>query len=227
MSGTAARRRAAVRLRPQARQRRLTAATGAGRRAASPVSGRPCFGPAGQSVVVLTARRWLYATDFEDHSPPGVHEVASHATSLLDASHFTSVHERDVAVVYRHVHDGGEAAAHPASDLVASGLRMQSSRSGSDFTDFDGKLSRRLEAWAECGFRYFLGYVLGLSERDNPERTIELSALDRGSAVHDVLERFMREMVEGSRTTNGAARQVALSSGKRRSWTCWHLSTNF
>lgn len=92
---------------------------------------------------------------------------------------------------------------------------MQAARRGQRFTEFDGNLARvpaatggpeivgdqtlsasRLESWAECGFRYYLGYVLGLSERDDPERTIELSALDRGSAVHTVLEQFMSEMVD-------------------------------
>lgn len=151
----------------------------------------------------------LYATDFEDASPSGVHEVASHANALLQASHFTSVHERDVAQVFAYVNDGGEPEAHPASRLVARGLQMQAARRSQVFTEFDGNLAgvavraggdimsaSRLETWATCGFRYFLRYVLGLAERDDPERTIELSALDRGSAMHDVLERFMREQVE-------------------------------
>jgi hypothetical protein len=151
----------------------------------------------------------LYATDFEDESPPGVYEVASHADALVRASHFASVDERDAAQVFAYVQDGGEAAAHPASELIERGLRAQLARRSSAFTEFDGNIAgaavqasnevmsaSRLETWATCGFRYFLGYVLGLSERDDPERTVELSALDRGSAMHDVLERFMREQVD-------------------------------
>ena len=52
----------------------------------------------------------------------------------------------------------------------------------------------RLETWAACGFRYFLTYVLDVGERDDPEHTIELSALDRGSAMHTILERFLVEL---------------------------------
>lgn len=155
------------------------------------------------------AGRTLYATDFEDESPPGVYEVASHADALVQASHFTSVDERDIAQVFAYVQGGGEASAHPAASLVERGLRSQLARRSAAFTEFDGNLgaiplradgdvmsASRLETWATCGFRYFLGHVLGLAERDDPERTIELSALDRGAAMHDVLERFMREQVD-------------------------------
>ncbi len=151
----------------------------------------------------------LYATDFEDESPSSIYEVASHADALVQASHFASVDERDIAQVFAYVQDGGDPGEHPTSELVERGLRVQLARRSSAFTEFDGNIAgfgagaggdvmsaSRLEMWATCGFRYFLSYVLGLSERDDPERTVELSALDRGSAMHDVLERFMREQVQ-------------------------------
>lgn len=191
--------------------------------AAAPQGKRWLFFPRGDLRSSRRARpsRWLlptasalagtqlYATDFEHESPAGVYEVASHADALVQASHFASVEERDAAQVFAYVQDGGEPNAHPASALIERGLRVQRDRRSSAFTEFDGNIAAapvrasgdvmsasRLETWATCGFRYFLGYVLGLSERDDPERTVELSALDRGSAMHDVLERFMREQVE-------------------------------
>jgi ATP-dependent helicase/DNAse subunit B len=54
----------------------------------------------------------------------------------------------------------------------------------------------RLEHWAVCGYRYFLAHVLGLRNRDDPERVIDLSPLDRGSGVHAVLERFIDESID-------------------------------
>jgi ATP-dependent helicase/DNAse subunit B len=54
----------------------------------------------------------------------------------------------------------------------------------------------RLETWAACGYRYFLANLLELSERDEPERILDLSPLDRGSGVHWVLERFLREVID-------------------------------
>src|SRR5690606_41303985 len=78
------------------------------------------------------------------------------------------------------------------------------------FTEWDGNLEGQpipstaerplsatsLETWAGCGFRYFLRQVLGLSDRDDPERVLELSALDRGSGVHEALADFLREVIE-------------------------------
>ena len=179
------------------------------------------------------AGRELYATDFEDMSPDGVHEVASHAAGLAQASHFTSIYERDLAEVYRYVLGSGDALSHPATGVVRPGLEAQRARRSSSFTKFDGNLSgqpipsteelpqspSRLETWAACGFRYFLAYELGLADRDDPERTIELSALDRGSVMHSVLESFLSEVIEqgapqpGDRWSNAQrnrARQIAL-----------------
>jgi len=191
--------------------------------AAAPVGRRWLFFPRGDLRSSRRSRpsRWLlptasklagkalYATDFEHQSPQGVYEVASHASALEQATHFTSVDERDLAQVFAYVRNGGEASAHPVSELVQAGLQAQTARRSHAFTEFDGNVSAtpmalsdsvmsasKLETWATCGFRYYLGHVLGLAERDNPERTIELSALDRGSAMHDVLERFILEQVQ-------------------------------
>ena len=65
----------------------------------------------------------------------------------------------------------------------------------------------RLQAWAECPFRYLLANVLKVRVEDTPERLLELSALDRGTLVHEVLERFVREELDRppeTRTPAGA-----------------------
>ena len=49
----------------------------------------------------------------------------------------------------------------------------------------------RLEEWATCPRRYFLNQVLKLGEVDRPEEITEISALDRGSLVHSILEDFI------------------------------------
>ena len=155
------------------------------------------------------AGRQLYATDFEHASPDGVYELQSHATAMLAASQYANVEERDLAKVLAHTTAGGEAIAHPAARLVERGLLAQIARAGPSFTEFDGYVTAhggldssgpmsasKYETWATCGFRYYLAYVLGLRERDDPERVIELSALDRGSAMHAVLEQFLTEVIE-------------------------------
>ncbi len=53
--------------------------------------------------------------------------------------------------------------------------------------------STRLEAWANCPFRYFLTYEIGVEPTEAPEAAETLSALDRGIIIHDVLDRFVKE----------------------------------
>ena len=59
----------------------------------------------------------------------------------------------------------------------------------------DGKAvsPTQLEQWASCPRRYFLGRVLELGEIERPEAITDMSALDRGSLVHAILEDFIRD----------------------------------
>ena len=50
-----------------------------------------------------------------------------------------------------------------------------------------------LEGWATCGFAYFLKRVLRIDVVERPERIEELTPLDRGTLLHDIFDRFIRE----------------------------------
>ena len=50
----------------------------------------------------------------------------------------------------------------------------------------------RLESYATCPYRYFLQSVLRLEEVEEPETIERLSALNRGSLIHDILDRFLK-----------------------------------
>ena len=159
----------------------------------------------------------VYATDFASLDPGVVDVVGSFASGLRRDEPAATLGDRDLGVVLRDRADlalGTEAAiaaiaAHPVGALVGRGLRAQAARRSPRFTEWDGNLggqpipstaetpisATRLETWAQCGFRYYLGNVLGLRERDDPERLVDLSPMDRGSAVHAVLERFIAEAI--------------------------------
>ncbi|MDE2841963.1 MAG: PD-(D/E)XK nuclease family protein [Chloroflexota bacterium] len=51
----------------------------------------------------------------------------------------------------------------------------------------------RLETWATCPFKYFLGNVLQLAALEKPEDITVISPLERGSLVHAILEKFIVE----------------------------------
>jgi hypothetical protein len=162
------------------------------------------------TASALAGRR-VHSTDFAALGAPVVDVVASHTAGLVGAAVAASVDERDLAAVAAFVDAGGDATAHPATAPVARALEAQRARRSAAFTAWDGNLAghvvpspatgevlsaTRLEQWASCGFRYLLSHVLGLGQRDEPERVVDLSPLDRGSLVHTVLERFFAEVIE-------------------------------
>lgn len=55
----------------------------------------------------------------------------------------------------------------------------------------------RLETYATCPFRFFLHYLLKLEPVEEPELLERIEALERGSLIHAVLDRFMRERGQG------------------------------
>ena len=87
---------------------------------------------------------------------------------------------------------------------------MQRARNAAPLTHWDGDLSSaispsgriglsnrevfsptRLQTWATCPFRYFLSNVLGIAAPEQPEELATISALERGSLLHKILERFI------------------------------------
>ncbi|MFK8022952.1 MAG: PD-(D/E)XK nuclease family protein [Ilumatobacter sp.] len=152
--------------------------------------------------------RTVHATEFAELGEPFVEEVSSFSSGIVASarsSASTSVDERDLAMLATAV----DVPSHPLAAVVAAGLDTHRKRRSSEFTEFDGNLAgvegllderpmspSRLETWAACGFRYFLRYVLGVTDRDDPEHLDDISALDRGSLIHGVLERFIDEAIE-------------------------------
>src|SRR5205814_10725819 len=51
-----------------------------------------------------------------------------------------------------------------------------------------------IETFARCPFRYFLGNVLRVREVEKPEDVLRISAADKGTLMHEALERFFEEM---------------------------------
>jgi ATP-dependent helicase/nuclease subunit B len=51
-----------------------------------------------------------------------------------------------------------------------------------------------LELYAQCPQRFFLDRVLGIRRVEEPEELLRISALDRGSIFHAVVDRFMRSL---------------------------------
>ena len=99
-------------------------------------------------------------------------------------------------------------------------LAARAARNGAALTEWDGLVGGEsariagigqpdrpispsaLETWATCPYRYFLSRILRIAAPPDDDAD-ELAALDRGSMVHKILERFIKE-------SDGAAKEKLL-----------------
>ena len=142
-------------------------------------------------------------------------ESMEDALRLAEDGRAADGHEYDVLALARWQRTGSRLRWHPlASDGSSLGraLAMERARATNRLTEWDGYVGRnagssrrlggslsqvmsptRLEAWATCPYRHFLGNVLNLSAWETPEDVLTISPLERGILVHAILERFIKE----------------------------------
>jgi RecB family exonuclease len=104
----------------------------------------------------------------------------------------------------------GRAALVAAEPRVSRAFAARAARFSRKLTPYDGVLSddalgplatvrpadksfspSGLETYADCPQRFLLGSVLGIRNIHEPEATVSISAADRGTLIHRVLERFL------------------------------------
>ena len=160
-----------------------------------------------ESAAALSGREQVSSSEVSSLAPDVLEVIASYAAGVAEATMHGSVGERDVAVLLA----SPDPLHHPlATGAIGRGLTARTARAGEAFTEWDGNLAghavpspatgtpvspSRLETWAACPFKYFLSSVLRLGERDDPERVVEISAADKGTLVHAVLEQFVAEVL--------------------------------
>ncbi|NNE74290.1 MAG: PD-(D/E)XK nuclease family protein [Acidimicrobiales bacterium] len=172
--------------------------------------------PGGPPLTTKTwARRFERSTtdagiDLRDHPLTTFLESFSHGLDVAPTP--ATLVERDLASLRRDLLASIDPAEHAVIESepdLRAGLGLLRSRQAREFTRFDGDLrsidvpspdertlsSSRLETWATCPMRYFLGYLLELGEVERPDEIMEMSALDRGSLVHQILEDFLAPVV--------------------------------
>ena len=145
-------------------------------------------------------------------------ESMEDALRLAEGGRAADGHEYDVLALAGWQRTGSRLRWHPlASDggPLGRALAMERARATNRLTEWDGyvggiagssrrldgSLSQvmsltRLEAWATCPYRHFLGNVLNLSAWETPEDVLTISPLERGSLVHAILERFIKEAMD-------------------------------
>jgi ATP-dependent helicase/nuclease subunit B len=123
----------------------------------------------------------------------------------------------------------------PASEVVDAALARAAEvvrqRASGEFGRFTGRLqgeaarlvarhldervtsATALEQYLDCPHAYLLGHVLGVGRIDSPEELLRITPLERGSLVHDVLDRWLRQRIdEGTPQPDQPWPQAAVSA---------------
>ena len=137
-----------------------------------------------------------------------------------DTTDAADVLDYDLRHLVRWERAGQRVSRHPFAGDAPLGrtLEMGRVRNSRNFTEWDGNISSvaresryasytlnralsptRLERWAACPFSYFLGNVLRIGSIETPEDVFSISALERGSLIHDILDAFMRSVAESEK----------------------------
>lgn len=133
------------------------------------------------------------------HTAPWLESVPSFAHAVSHCAFPATEQE------YR-LRTGGRGVADLRTEQGAAVVRARRSRA---FTRFDGNLAgvgvpspidavvsaTRLEGWARCPFAYFGQRLLEVQPVEDPSQQLEMSALDRGSLIHEVLEQFVADVL--------------------------------
>ncbi len=182
---------------------------------ASTAGARVCTWPRGdlrrstERVPSRFVRDTITALDTAD-----IRTIASYAQGIATVPFPASEHELGVQAAL------AEASWVRELPAVARGRELIAGRSSKMFTRFDGNLAgmreglaavspldseqaispTRLELWAGCPHAYFMETILHVEAVERPEELMQISPLDRGSMVHEVLDRFIGEANGRERT---------------------------
>ena len=157
------------------------------------------------SLRALAGEPGLHASQWESVSGPWLAGSPSYAASLARTPVLASEQEwRLRAAIARH---GGRVEDALGGDVaLVRAVAMIRARASDRLTRFDGDVSglgipdpagpgrvvspTALEAWARCPYAYFVQRLLRVEPAGAPEELIEISPLESGSLIHQVLDRF-------------------------------------
>lgn len=175
-------------------------------------------------VVMIAPRGDLRATALRQSSrwtnelaavlPARRRSVPSFAAGLAETAFPATQSQHRVRAMVHARRSGLELAdtklAH-AIQPVRVGAALIAARASDAFTEYDGNLSgaaiqafggrsvspTRLEAWVSCPHAWFMKYVLDVEPVDQPDEQLQITPADRGTLVHNALDRFHQSVLAG------------------------------
>ena len=175
------------------------------------------FGPSRwflDAVRRVSGEKLLQAGRLANEDIPGltIHSVSD--KRLLLAERAGDQHEYDVISSRNWSLDNQPPESFPLADELYSikdSVKFNKSQQSDNWTEYDGNVTPNLtgpktigrkvisetvgsatafETYAACPYRYFLSRYLHIEPTDSPEQEIALDALEFGTLIHDVLEKF-------------------------------------
>ncbi|MHB1594473.1 MAG: PD-(D/E)XK nuclease family protein [Streptosporangiaceae bacterium] len=159
------------------------------------------------SLRSLSGQPDLAASEWESARGPWVTGSASFAAGLTRSPVLATEQEWRVRTVLAGLDAGRDAASALPSDApTRRAAELIAARASDRLTRFDGNLSGQgvpdpaaagqvvsataLETWTGCPHAYFMHYLLRVEPVESPEELIEITPLESGALIHDVLDRF-------------------------------------
>ena len=156
-----------------------------------------------ESATALHGDR-VYASRINEVGGNAIEVTPSFEHAVTSEAQYADLNEYDLAGLRRSV----GPARHYLAEAIPSlgrGYEQRSSRAAQSLTRWDGLIAEgaqqaasqphsagALQDWATCPYRYFLGRVLRVEEREEPRDDLQITPIDNGSLIHDILERFFK-----------------------------------
>ena len=162
----------------------------------------------------------VYASTLPSHSASNWLTVIPSVEAALDTvadATWADLADYELERLWRWKKSRNRVDTHPLAKVgdLARSFRLRTGRYSARFTEWDGnvaaaaqgsryasRLARAvhsptsLERWARCPFSYFLGGILRVGSTEKPEDNHSITPLERGSLIHEILERFIRDVSE-------------------------------
>ncbi|MCY3733337.1 MAG: PD-(D/E)XK nuclease family protein [Chloroflexi bacterium] len=156
-----------------------------------------------ESATALHGER-VYASKINEVGGGAIDVTPSFEQAVTSEAQYADSNEYDLASLRRNANPAAHYLA-VAIPSLGRGYEQQSWRAAQWFTRWDGLIADgtpqaasqphsagALQDWATCPYRYFLGRVLRVEEREEPRDDLQITPIDKGSLIHDILERFFK-----------------------------------
>lgn len=183
-----------------------------------------------RALAERLAGRRVTAADVESSPIPGLERLPAGRIGPLDPATALTARERRRALLEDRAPGAVELVRDRLPRTIAGAL-ARDARNRTTLTAYDGLLSAGtlpalrglpslarfsatgLEAYAACPQQHFLSSVLGLRPIEEPEELQRLGALDKGTAIHTILQRFLRDRPTGPATLEDERRRLQAVAG--------------